>query len=184
MKNRGLSQLGMLSFGALLLAACGGSSATGGAGGAGGSTGSAGATGSAGTTSSAGSTSSAGTSAGGASSGGTTSSAGSGGTTSSGGKSSGGMSNGGAGADTACKVDTDCVACAYPTAPEEPTDCYCASCAGTPLAKTACTKNQAAWQATCSALPRACPAIACIRPPVPVCNQGMCAASMGGAAAY
>ena len=44
-----------------------------------------------------------------------------------------------AGAGTQCSADTDCTACAYPTAPKQASDCYCASCAATPLSKAACS---------------------------------------------
>jgi hypothetical protein len=52
--------------------------------------------------------------------------------------------------------------------------CYCASCANKSLPKATCASNQAASQAVCSAVPRACPAIACVLPPTPACVSGMC----------
>jgi hypothetical protein len=92
------------------------------------------------------------------------------------GAANGGAQSGGAGQSTPCSVDTDCVDCAYPTAPAQASDCYCANCALTPLLKPACASNQAAWQAECRPLPRACPAIACLSPAPPVCKNGVCSA--------
>ena len=149
---------------------------------AGGTThGGAGMPGSSGGPSSAGTTGSSGTSAGGATSGGAGNSGGAGhsGGGNSGTGNDGGVSNAGAGTGNQCAVNTDCMACAYPTAPKQTADCYCANCAIKPLAKTTCMANQAAWAAICSSTPRICPAIACIVPPTPVCTAGMCVAAGG-----
>ena len=153
MKSALLAKLGMLSSVPLLVVACGGSTTPDGSGGL------------------AGSSSTAGTSSAGSSSAGSGSSG-----APSGGASNGGASSGGTAAATYCMASTDCVDCAYPTAPQTSADCYCAVCAITPLSKTACTSNQAAWQAVCSGTPRACPAIACVPPAAPVCTNNVCTA--------
>jgi hypothetical protein len=165
--------LGCIAF---LVVACGGSSFEGTDGTSGATSGGESAAGSGGRASAgsaSGGSASAGTASGGSASGGTAS-----GGSASGGVSSGGASSGGASGDPlACKEDTDCVACRYPTAPQTKADCYCASCAGAPLSKTACAANQAAWEKSCAATPIPCPAIACIQPPVPQCRSNMCGAA-------
>jgi hypothetical protein len=194
MKNLGplASALGCV---ALLIVACGGSSfeaAEGGAGatsggddsaGNGGNTSAGSATAgksSAGASSDAGSSSSAGASRGGTSNGGAetggASSAGatSGGVSSAGSATGGAPSGGSGGNPLACDNDTDCAACRYATAPKTAMDCYCPSCGQTPLSKSACTANQAAWQKQCSQAPMVCPAIACVEPPIPQCKSHMC----------
>jgi hypothetical protein len=139
-----------------------------------------------------GGSSSGGTASGGTNGGGTagTSSGGTAGSDS-GGTASGGTNSGGTAGTTGggmagsgggnmnplrCETDTDCVACAYPTAPQKEADCYCASCAGAPLSKSACAANHEAWTKTCGGTPRICPAIACVVPPVPQCKSHMCVA--------
>jgi hypothetical protein len=175
--------LGCIAF---LVVACGGSSFEGTDGTSGAASGGESAAGSGGKAS-AGSTSggsasagkaSGGSSSGGSSSGGSANGGSASGGVTHGGTGSGGTSSGGTSGDPlACKEDADCVACAYPTAPQTKAQCYCASCAGTPLSKTACTANKAAWEKSCAASPLPCPAIACIEPPVPQCKSNICVAS-------
>ena len=76
-----------------------------------------------------------------------------------------------------CEADSDCVACAYPTAPQKDADCYCANCASKVLSKSACESNHAAWTKVCGGTPRVCPAIACVLPPQPKCKSNMCVAA-------
>jgi hypothetical protein len=163
-----LSKVPGLALGAVLLVACGGSSSTDGSGAAAGM----GSGGEAAAGSSAGGASNGGASAGGVSNGGASN-----GGASNGGANNGGTSNGGTSSGNQCTTVSDCTACAYPTAPQKPADCYCASCATTVLSKTTCSANQAAWTAQCSAMPRPCPAIACIAPPIPSCTDQMCVAA-------
>jgi hypothetical protein len=177
---------GALGCGLFLVFGCGGSSFEGAEGG-GGSHATAGT--SSGGDSTAGS-SSAGKTGGGESDGGSSSggvsnggsaTAGAGGTTTAGsatGGSSTGGSNGGAGGSAAmsCEQDTDCMACAYPTAPQTTGDCYCASCASKPMSKASCMANQAQHAKVCGNVHLPCPAIACVLPPEPVCRSHMCVA--------
>jgi len=154
---------------ALSIAGCAGSSFSSGSGGSGGKQNEAG-------TSSAGSGNDAGTDSGG------TSDAGRGGSTAgqmgggTGGSSAGAAgSSGGGGRAATCRQDSDCVACAYPTAPHSPVDCYCATCNDVPLAKDTCDANRAEFEKVCK-VPMVCPAIACVKPPDPVCDKNMCVA--------
>jgi hypothetical protein len=79
------------------------------------------------------------------------------------------------GAPSTCSHDSDCVMCAYTKAPENSSQCYCATCAITPLTKSQCDANQAAWQESCANVILACPAIACIAPQSVACVNGQCA---------
>jgi hypothetical protein len=190
MKHRFGSLAAALGCVTLLVVACGGSDFEGPSGSSGATTGGASSAGAAGKSaggSASGGSASGGTASGGAITGGTASGGAiTGGTasggaitggTASGGATTGGTASGGASGDPLkCEADTDCVACAYPTAPQKEADCYCASCAGTPLSKTACTSNHEAWTKTCGATPRPCPAIACVMPPIPKCKSKMCVA--------
>jgi len=104
----------------------------------------------------------------------------SGGTSSAGQSGSGGKASGGAGgtnSDGMCKQDSDCVACAYDKAPATAQDCYCTNCKWKPMAKTECSANQSAYDKVCANVRLLCPAIACVIPPVPRCDGGMCVAS-------
>ena len=164
---------GLFASGALWLVACGGSAFTGSGGGSAGATSFAGATSSAGASTggggSGGATGTAGSSTGGAAHGGSSN-----GGSSTGGTAHGGSNNGGSNNGRECNADSDCVGCAYPTAPQQASDCYCASCPSTSLSKAACVNSQAAWQAVCKGMMRVCPAVACVVPPVPVCKSGLC----------
>jgi hypothetical protein len=91
---------------------------------------------------------------------------------------SGGTTSGGSGGDPfACNEDADCVACAFPTPPQAKAECYCASCAGAPLSKTACAANKAAWENSCTPTPILCGGGACVQPPVPQCKSNRCVAA-------
>ena len=177
MKHRFGSLAAALGCVTLLVVACGGSSFEGPSGSSGAPSAGANSSGTGGKAS--GGSASGGSASGGSASGGTAS-----GGVASGGVASGGTVRGGGGTASGgtsgdplrCEADTDCVACAYPTAPQKEADCYCASCAGTPLSKTACASNHDAWTKTCGATPRPCPAIACVLPPIPKCKSHMCAA--------
>ncbi len=160
MKSSVRSKLQLLSLGALLLTACGGSSTTTGGSTAGGNTGDSGAAGSP----------SGGSPNGGSPNGGSPN----------GGSPNGGSPNGGsgAGAQNLCTTDADCTACAYLFAPRKLADCYCASCGDAALSKSGCAENQKAWQAVCSGTPRPCPAIACIQPRAPSCTRGVCSSGI------
>jgi hypothetical protein len=167
---------GALGCGLFLVFGCGGSSFEGSDAG-GGSSATAGT--SSGGDSTAGS-SSAGETGGGASSGGSANAGTSGTATAgsaSGGGSSGGNSSGGAGGTAmSCDQDSDCMACAYPTAPQTTGDCYCATCASKPMSKASCMENQAQYAKVCGNVHLPCPAIACVLPPEPVCRSHMCVA--------
>ena len=76
-----------------------------------------------------------------------------------------------------CTTDADCMNCAYPTAPATKQQCYCASCANTPMTKTACEANTAAYMTTCADVHLPCPAIACVEPAPAVCKNQMCVAA-------
>jgi len=179
---------GLFASGALWLVACGGSAFTGSGGGSAGATSFAGATSSAGAStggggsggatgtagSSTGGAAHGGSSTGGAAHGGSSNGGSSTGGTAHGGSNNGGSNNGGSNNGRECNADSDCVGCAYPTAPQQASDCYCASCPSTSLSKAACVNSQAAWQAVCKGMMRVCPAVACVVPPVPVCKSGLC----------
>jgi len=187
--------VGALGFVVLASAGCSGSGfeGSGGSGGAGGMA--SGGKASAGTNSG-GSSSNAGSTSGGASSGGsTTAGSASGGLTSGGvtsggaplgGSNVGGFANGGrggnpsggsGGAMSGCNADGDCTNCQYPTAPQKEADCYCAICANTPMTKSECAANQAAFTKTCANVALPCPAIACIMPPPVACKSHECVAA-------
>ncbi len=180
MKHRFGSLAAALGCATLLVVACGGSSfeESGGTSGApSGGANSSGTGGKASAGSSSGGSTSGGSTSGGTANGGSASGGTPNGGTASGGSTSGGSTSGGSNGDPLkCEADSDCVACAYPAAPQKEADCYCASCAGTPLSKTACTSNHEAWTKSCAATPRPCPAIACIIPPIPKCKSKMCVA--------
>ncbi len=176
MKHRFGSGLVSLGGVALLVVACAGSSFEG-SGGAGAGSGGDSSPGTGGKTSagaSNGGASSAGKATGGSSSGGAEGGTSHGGVTT-GGVTTGGSTTGGSSADPrACQQTSDCSACNYPTAPSKVSECYCPGCGDAPLSKAACTKNQTAWQKSCSTAPIICPAIACVEPPVPECKDNVC----------
>lgn len=118
-----------------------------------------------------GSTTGGATASGGVSSGGSAGITGSGGSSNTGGTAAGGASGG------QCRSDADCVACAYTSAPTSAQNCYCAQCATRVLDKTTCDANQAAWTKWCSNVNLRCPAILCVRPPIPACVNGTCTGS-------
>ncbi len=186
MKHRFGSLAAALGCVTLLVVACGGSSFEGPSGSSGAPSAGANSSGTGGKASggSSGGTASGGTASGGSASGGVASGGTASGGSATGGTASGGSASGGGGTASGgttgdplkCDADTDCVACAYPTAPQTAAECYCASCAGIPLSKTACASNHEAWTKTCGATPRPCPAIACIVPPIPKCKSHLCVA--------
>ncbi|HEY3235946.1 MAG TPA: hypothetical protein VGJ84_14610 [Polyangiaceae bacterium] len=111
-----------------------------------------------------------------------------GGNTAGGGTTSGGATGafgGAAGAGnptpgTECTTDADCVICAYPTAPKDSTECYCAICPHVALNQTTCEQNQQAWLAANCAGAVLCPAVLCIAPPTAHCSSaGACYATQG-----
>ncbi len=86
------------------------------------------------------------------------------------------------GASSTCSQGSDCTNCAYPKAPEDSSQCYCAICAATPMTKSQCEANQSAWQQNCANVAMACPAIACVLPAAAVCANGQCVAAATGTA--
>jgi hypothetical protein len=81
---------------------------------------------------------------------------------------------------TECTTDADCVICAYPTAPKDSTECYCAICPHVALNQTTCEQNQQAWLAANCAGAVLCPAVLCIAPPTAHCSSaGACYATQG-----
>lgn len=100
---------------------------------------------------------------------------GAGGTIGSGGASSvgGGTSTGGAASVNSCNSASECVACAYPSAPKNPNECYCATCPTTPMSAELCTHNQQAFQAQGCDM-NVCPLPPCVVPPPLSCDSNRC----------
>jgi hypothetical protein len=98
--------------------------------------------------------------------------------TEAGGSNSGGMSGGGDGGSSgnaaSCNADMDCTSCAYPTAPMKEGDCYCVTCADTPMNVNSCDDNRKLWEEHCANQMMPCPAVKCLPSVPPSCSKGRC----------
>lgn len=93
-----------------------------------------------------------------------------------GGTASAGSTGTGGSTAAACQQDSDCAVCAYPTVPENATQCYCTNCPTSAMLKSQCDANRRAYEKVCTE-PLLCPAIACTRPPTPACHDRRCVAA-------
>ena len=88
------------------------------------------------------------------------------------------------GASSTCSQGSDCTNCAYPKAPEDSSQCYCAICAATPMTPNRNVKptNRHGSRTVPTSAAMACPAIACVLPAAAVCANGQCVAAATGTA--
>lgn len=86
----------------------------------------------------------------------------------------------GPGPDGTCQEHGDCQRCAFPTAPRDPSQCYCTGCAEVPLSVATCEENQRAWEQHCGdgawlgADEPPCPQPRCLAPRPVACMGGQC----------
>lgn len=73
-----------------------------------------------------------------------------------------------------CSTSADCTWTGYDHAIVEENECYCATCPTTVLNVETATANQDSWDAACWGVRLRCPAVLCIRAPVPACVDGVC----------
>ncbi|MDX2051517.1 MAG: hypothetical protein SFV15_03940 [Polyangiaceae bacterium] len=92
----------------------------------------------------------------------------------------GSQPGGGAPPVNSCNNEADCTACLYPTAPKTHDECYCPTCASTPLSRALCDYNENAFKAQqCDT--SMCPLAPCAVPePVGCDNQKCVFKSSGG----
>ena len=80
-----------------------------------------------------------------------------------------------------CQQNSDCTVCKYDHTIASSTDCYCATCASTPMTRDECDSNHFDWTRYCGQAALACPAITCVARSA-VCNNGVCTASTAATA--
>jgi len=77
-----------------------------------------------------------------------------------------------------CQDANDCSACLYPTAPRQPSECYCPTCPNTAMASDRCSFNEKAFRAqACDT--SMCPLPPCATPQPLACEDNKC--TFGGA---
>jgi len=77
-----------------------------------------------------------------------------------------------------CQNVNDCSACLYPTAPHQPSECYCPTCPNTAMASDRCSFNEKAFRAqACDT--SMCPLPPCAAPQPLACEDNKC--TFGGA---